>query len=82
MTNTTKLAKIDKSVVFNPVLNSSMIESYAHTTNDLIVKFKAGAMYKYAGVDSETVKSLESAASKGKYFSANIKNKFVAEQVE
>ncbi len=81
MTNTKKLVKIDKSVKFTPV-KSSMIASYAREAGDLAVKFTGGGTYVYKSVDQSTVDSFLAAASKGRYFTANIKNKFVAEQAE
>jgi len=82
MTNTKKLTKIDKSVVFTPITNSSLIESYARAAGDLAVKLKSGHTYIYKGVDQKTVDGFTTAASKGKYFGTNIRNKFVAEQAE
>lgn len=82
MTNTKKLTKIDKSVTFVNVTGSSLIASYARAVGDLALRFKDGRTYIYKGVDDATVKALADAASKGKYFTTNIKNKFVAEEAE
>lgn len=81
-TNAKKLTKIDKSVVFTAVVGSSMIESFARQAGDLALKLKNGSTYIYKGVDDVTVKGFTEAASKGKYFATNIKNKFVAEAAE
>lgn len=82
MTNTKKLVKIDKSVKFTPVTGSSLIESYAREAGDLAVKLKNGSTYIYKSVDAATVTGFVNAASKGKYFGTNIRNKFTAEQAE
>ena len=82
MTNTKQLTKIDKSVTFTVVTGSSLIASYARAAGDLALKFKNGGTYIYKGVPDATVKALAEAPSKGKYFSTNIKNKFVAEEAE
>jgi KTSC domain len=83
MTNTKKLVKINKNAVtFTPVTGSSIIESYARASNDLAVKLVSGATYIYKNVDQATVDGFVAAASKGKYFGANIRNKFTAEQAE
>jgi hypothetical protein len=81
-TNTKKLVKIDKTVTFIAVPNSSLIVSYARAAGDLALKLKNGSTYIYKGVDEKTFKGFVDAASKGKYFGASIRNKFVAEQAE
>ena len=83
MTNTKKaLTQISKSVTFTPVPASSLVESYAHVGGDLAIRLKNGSAYIYKGVDTATVKAFVDAPSKGKYFGAHIRNKFVAEQAE
>jgi hypothetical protein len=82
MTNTKKLVKIDKSVKFEAVTGSSIIAGYARAAGDLAVKFNNGSKYIYKGVDDATVAAFKLAESKGKYFSANIKPKFEAQQAE
>ena len=82
MTNAKKLVQINKSVTFTPVAGSSLIESYARAAGDLAVKLKNGSTYIYKGVDQKTVDGFVAAASKGKYFGTNIRNKFTAEQAE
>lgn len=74
--------KISKSVKFTPISGSSLVESYAREAGDLAVRFKSGATYIYKGVDNTTFSQFVEAPSKGKYFSANIKNKFTAEKAE
>ena len=81
MTNTT-MVKIDKSVKFTAVSGSSLIESYARATGDLALKLKNGSTYIYKSVDNKTYNEFLAAPSKGKYFSSNIRNKFVAELAE
>ena len=82
MTNTKKMVKIDKSVRFTSVSGSSLVESYAREAGDLALKLKNGATYIYKSVDNKTFNEFVGAPSKGKYFSTNIRDKFVAEQAE
>jgi hypothetical protein len=82
MTNAKKLVQIQKTVKFTPVTGSSLIESYARADGDLAVRLKSGQAYIYKCVDQATVDGFVAAASKGKYFGANIRNKFTAEQAE
>lgn len=82
MTNTNTLVKIDKSVQFTPVAGSSLIASYARAAGDLAIKLNGGSTYIYKGVDQATFEGFVNATSKGKYFGANIKPKFIAEQAE
>ena len=82
MTNTKKLTKIAKSVTFTVVTGSSLIESYARQTGDLALKLRNGSTYIYKGVDEKTYTDFLAAQSKGTFFGANIRNKFVAEQAE
>ena len=82
MTNTKKMVKIDKSVKFTTVSGSSLVESYARAAGDLALKLKNGATYIYKGVDNTTFSNFLAASSKGKFFSSNIRDKFVAEQAE
>jgi len=51
-------------------------------SGDLILKFKNSGYYRYKDVDHDTYWGFEEAESKGKYFSANIKNKFVTEKIK
>jgi hypothetical protein len=53
-----------------------------HGVGDLILKFNNAGYYRYKDVDSDTYWAFEEAESKGKYFAANIKNKFVTEKLE
>lgn len=82
MANTKQLVKINKSVKFTTVFGSSLVESYAREAGDLALKLKNGATYIYKGVDNKTFNEFVGASSKGKYFSTNIRDKFVAEQAE
>jgi len=82
MTKAKKLTKIHPSVVFTSVSGSSLMAGYAREAGDLAVRFKDGKTYIYKSVDDATVKGLAEAASKGKYFTSHIKNKFIAEQAE
>lgn len=83
MAKTNTLAKL----AFTEVPGSSTIASFAQTgitpttVGDMFVKFINGNTYKYSGVDMKTFAELKESASKGKYFSSNIRNKFVATKV-
>jgi len=76
------MIKIDKSVIFNKVSGSSLIESYGQDSGGLVLEFKDGSKYRYTDVDATTVKNFVSASSKGKFFSTNIKGKFTANKAE
>lgn len=51
----------------------------ANALGDLIIKFKNSKYYKYKDVDYDTYRAFIQAKSRGKYFSKNIKDKFVTE---
>jgi KTSC domain len=59
-------------------VTSSQIESigYDQETLELEVEFKNGSVYTYENVPFDEYTSLMDADSVGKYFSANIKNKY------
>lgn len=56
--------------------------SYNKTDGDLFVQFKNGVIYRYKDVPCVTYEDLYNAASFGKFFTQNIKDKFVTEKVE
>jgi hypothetical protein len=64
------------------VLGSSSIKSYEFDTETtlLTVEFLTGAKYTYADVPPDIIQGLNEASSKGKYFSSNIKDKFITEK--
>lgn len=62
-------------------VESSTINSIAYEPNELYVKFTSGSVYKYKDVSKELFESLKAADSKGKFFGANIKNKFEFERL-
>lgn len=66
------------------VEGSSSIASYRYNDvkEKLTIEFIGGAKYKYFGVDLQTFFGLEDAPSVGKFFAANIKDKFEFEKVE
>jgi hypothetical protein len=61
-------------------VESSMIQSYAvvkeSNVSTLYVKFKSGEIYSFESVPDKTILEFISSESKGKYFSANIRNKY------
>ena len=59
-------------------VDSSNIDAvkYAPATKVLIVKFKSKSQYAYNDVDTKTVDDFLGAESQGKFFNANIKDKF------
>lgn len=74
---------------FYPI-SSSMISAYSMEitpdtlecdTVTMLIKFKDSSVYRYAGVPKSVVWGLETAVSPGRYFSDNIKNKYVSEKV-
>jgi hypothetical protein len=66
------------------VEGSSSIASYKYNDvkEKLTIEFIGGAKYKYFGVDMQTFLALEGAESVGKFFAANIKDKFATEKME
>ena len=70
-------------------VKSSIVQSYNYTggswnqtDGDLLLKFKNGTIYKYKDVPYKLADELGAAESFGKFFLANIKDKFVTEKVE
>lgn len=63
---------------------SAMIKSCEYTpeTEELVVTFNNGQSYKYQNVDEDTVTGFMEPESAGKYFIANIRNKFEYEKLE
>jgi hypothetical protein len=59
-------------------VQSSNIESvgYDQSAAVLEIKFRSGEVYQYANVPESIYKGLFNAESKGKYFQANIRNKY------
>jgi len=62
---------------------SSTIQSIAYDKDEkkLWLTFKSG-LYEYEGVEPELADALVESESKGKFFSANIKDKFTFVKVE
>lgn len=60
-----------------PILNSSMFHSYSYDSyGTLKVQFSNGDVYQYSAVPKEIIIEFLDANSKGKYFIANIKDRF------
>ena len=59
-------------------VNSSVIRSlgYDYTTSTLEVEFKTGQLYRYRPVPRAKFNALKGAESKGRYFNANIRDRF------
>lgn len=51
-------------------------------TGELLVEFRSGSEYSYAGVPVETFEGFFDAESAGRYFSEHIKDKFVTEKID
>jgi len=68
-----------KKLVMEDV-ESSMIQSYAvvkeSDVSTLYVKFKSGEIYSFESVPDKIILEFIGSESKGKYFSANIRNKY------
>lgn len=64
-------------------IRSSMLKSvsYDETESSLIVEFHNGGEYKYKAVPKEIFDAMLNSDSEGKYFLANIKNKFECEKL-
>jgi hypothetical protein len=60
-----------------PVSSSNISAiGYETETQTLEIEFLSGGVYQYAGVSVEEYEALMNADSKGKYFHANIKNRY------
>lgn len=72
------------TISYYGLTDSSMIHSYAHKDDILYIQFTNGDIYKYfnVGVHSSVVDGLLHAASKGKYFIANIRDAFQSVRME
>lgn len=57
-------------------VDSSDLESVGYENGTLYVRFHSGGIYSYSGVPERVYYDLMNAASKGKYFSAYIKNSY------
>lgn len=59
-------------------VSSSNIRSFGYDTDNQIleIEFNSGAVYQYANVPNGEYEGLLNADSKGKYFHANIKNRY------
>ena len=78
----------------SPVKKSSIVAGYSYTgyrsyranvvdtPGDLVIKFKNAEYYRYKDVPNDAFEDFYEADSKGKYFAAHIKNKFVTEKIE
>jgi len=66
------------------VEGSSSIASYEYDDETLVltVEFKSKTKYNYYDVNSSLIVNFDGAESKGKFFAANIKDKFHVEIVE
>ena len=59
-------------------LSSSNLQSvgYDSETGILEIEFKTGSIYQYSGVPTDEYLSMMNAPSQGRYFNANIKNRY------
>jgi len=59
-------------------VSSSNISAIGYDADNQIleVEFTTGAVYSYSGVSSDEYEGFMSSDSKGKYFHANIKNRY------
>ena len=55
-------------------VSSSNLASVGYEGGILEIEFKSGLVYQYSGVPASVYEALMSAPSRGKYFSANIRN--------
>ncbi len=60
-----------------PVTSADLCSvGYDEESMTLEIEFKKGAVYQYNGVPREEYQNLMSAPSHGRYFNANIKNRY------
>ena len=66
------------------VEGSSSIASYEYDdeTSTLTIEFKSGTKYDYYDINSSLIDNFHTAESKGKFFAANIRDKFYVDVVE
>lgn len=65
-------------------VQSSTLKSFGYevATGVLAVEFNGGGLYVYQGVPEKVAKEFEASESKGKYFGANIKDRYVTTKIE
>lgn len=65
-------------------VKSSQIKEIGHdpAAQTLAVRFNTGALYHYAGVNTETFDAFKSAESAGAYFGKNIKGSFAYSRID
>jgi hypothetical protein len=63
-------------------VESSNITAIGHSDEGLVVEFKGGNRYRYAGVPADTFAAFQASESKGKFFAAEIKARPDAYPVE
>lgn len=63
-------------------VTSSNIAEIGTDGDDLHVKFKSGAHWKYPGAASHHAEMLKPGVSVGKYFHANVRGKHDAQKIE
>ena len=57
-------------------VRSSNIASVGYESGTLHIRFHSGGLYRYSNVPASVYQGLMSAASKGRYFHANIKGRY------
>jgi hypothetical protein len=72
-----------KSMKRLPV-ESSVLASVLHLAEQqlLEIEFRSGLLYRYFDVPQQTYTELLAAESKGRYFNANIRNRFICKQID
>ncbi len=69
--------------IFIPVQSSNVSEiSYDPDTQELLVRFVNGSLYKYLEVPENVYKSFLHAPSKGKFVNNRLKNRYLYLRVE
>lgn len=61
---------------------SIVLVTYNEKRSKLVVKFKSGQVYAYAGVPDNVFEEIQWADSAGKYFNTNIRNVYEATKIE
>ena len=65
-------------------VNSSNLESvgYEPSSKTLEIEFNSGGVYQYSGVPPQAYSGLMNAASHGKYFHQNIKDRYTTVKIK
>src|SRR5262249_37444921 len=82
LTNTQTIRDVIPFPLLRPEA-SSVIKRYRHDpkADALVIQFPDGSVYEYAGVPEAVRLELDAATSQGRYFNANIRDKYPARKL-